>query len=407
MYTIVTRLEKDRSQEVLRRENAVEEGERNLRRVNENGGTLKMKKLMGSLMAVFVLASNSVYATEIDMLVNKLAEKNVISYGEARQIITETNEEVRKNMAAGKVETMPKWLQKLSIDGVIYADYYYNASAGVAPGSTDAFELTRVYLTVREQVSDRVNMRVTLEGAQPANTLWVKYAYAEYSDIFRGSNIRFGVIETPWISYEEGLWKNRFMAKVFPDNEGILNSADIGAALKGNILGKRVNYDAIVMNGEGYKTPEVNKYKDVAARVSVDLVEGLKLQTYGHLGTQGAPGVTQGDRNRTIAGFSYQWKDLSAMAYYLSTKDLAAQGSGYTAWATYWIIPQLSIVARYDFYDQNTGTPNNSWYRVIGGLVTPICQNVLMSIDVQTKNYESPVQGNNQIIYYTHMGLTF
>jgi len=76
-----------------------------------------MKKLLGLFLAAVVVASNSLYATEIDMLVNKLAEKGVISYGEAQQIITETNEEVRKNIAAGQVSTIPAWVQNIAMSG--------------------------------------------------------------------------------------------------------------------------------------------------------------------------------------------------------------------------------------------------------------------------------------------------
>ena len=369
-----------------------------------------MKRLLGSFLAVLVFAVNSVSATEIDMLVNKLAEKNVITYGEAQQIITETKEEVRKDMAEGKVETLPKWLQKLSVDGVIYADYFYNLTQGAAPASIDAFELTRLYLTVREQVSDRVKIRATLEGSEgtAANALWIKYAYAEYSDIFRGSNVRMGVIQTPWISYEEdNLWKNRFMAKVMVDNEGIMNSADVGVGISGNIAGKLINYDATVMNGEGYKTPEVSQYKDFAARESVRITDAWKVHAYEQAGWAGLTGTL---RNRDIVGFSYQPGDLNVVAYYLAGQDASVFKSGYSAYVIYninKIISGLSVVARYDFYDPDTNVSNNSWHRIIAGFVFPVSAGVMGGIDVQTKNFEDPSQGNDQTMIFTHLGVTF
>ncbi|MCX5781389.1 MAG: putative porin [Elusimicrobia bacterium] len=77
-----------------------------------------MKRVLWILISCIVLMSNKVsFASEIDMLVNKLAEKNLITYGEAQQIITESKETVRKEIAMGKAETMPAWIQNLSIKG--------------------------------------------------------------------------------------------------------------------------------------------------------------------------------------------------------------------------------------------------------------------------------------------------
>ena len=78
-----------------------------------------MKKFwkLSLLWSVLLVSSMFVQAGEIDMLVDTLAEKGVITFGEAQQIKTVTKEEIKKQMAEGKLNTVPAWVQNLSLKG--------------------------------------------------------------------------------------------------------------------------------------------------------------------------------------------------------------------------------------------------------------------------------------------------
>lgn len=371
-----------------------------------------MKKIKTVLAAVLMMSAGIAYAGETDVLINKLAEKGVITNIEAAQIKTETIEEAKKGLAKASVETLPKWLQKLSVSGVIFTDYFYNLTENAAPATIDAFELSRLYLTVKEQVSDRVSIRATLEGAQgtaATNAPWIKYAYFEYSDILPGATFRMGVIQTPWVAYEEdNLWKNRFMAKVMVDNEGKMSSADVGIGLKGHVIGKLIEYDLTAMNGEGYKAPEVAKDKDFAARESISIINGLKLHAFEQVGRSGVANPPA-ERNRTLLGLSFSQGDVNAAAYSFTGKDASVYSGGYSAYATYKLTPNLSLLARHDFFDPNTNSEvtKDSYHRVIAGLVIPVTHELTVGIDGQTKNFEDPSQGKDQAILYTHVAVNF
>ncbi|MEA3305396.1 MAG: putative porin [Candidatus Omnitrophota bacterium] len=56
-------------------------------------------------------------AGEIDILVKKLVEKGILTHGEARVILTETQEEIRKDMAKGTSKSVPEWVQKIKLKG--------------------------------------------------------------------------------------------------------------------------------------------------------------------------------------------------------------------------------------------------------------------------------------------------
>lgn len=68
-------------------------------------------------MLSLVFAKAISYAGDADMLINKLAEKGIITYGEAQQIMTETQEDSRKKLAQGSVNTLPAWIQNISMSG--------------------------------------------------------------------------------------------------------------------------------------------------------------------------------------------------------------------------------------------------------------------------------------------------
>ncbi|MCX7926867.1 MAG: putative porin, partial [Candidatus Omnitrophica bacterium] len=72
----------------------------------------------------------AVQAAEIDLLVEKLVEKGILSEGEAQQLLTETREEARREIAQGKNEVLPKWLQTTKFSGDLRIRYQGETKSG-------------------------------------------------------------------------------------------------------------------------------------------------------------------------------------------------------------------------------------------------------------------------------------
>lgn len=87
------------------------------------------KKIM--LALVLALAAAHVHAGEVAALANKLAEKGVITYGEAAQIITESEEETRALTAKGENAALPLWIQKMAITGDVRVRMQQDVSKAV------------------------------------------------------------------------------------------------------------------------------------------------------------------------------------------------------------------------------------------------------------------------------------
>lgn len=83
------------------------------------------KTFLLCLISLLVTA-NLAFAGEIDILLEKLVEKGVLSGAEAQQIKIETKETIKKEIAAGKSETLPSWLQNIKVKGDFRLRYQYN-----------------------------------------------------------------------------------------------------------------------------------------------------------------------------------------------------------------------------------------------------------------------------------------
>lgn len=89
-----------------------------------------MLKKMFLLIAGFLVTASVTAFADISSLTNLLAEKRIISYGEAQAIVTESKEEERLKLASGKSELVPAWVQNLSLKGDIRVrtQYDWNSS---------------------------------------------------------------------------------------------------------------------------------------------------------------------------------------------------------------------------------------------------------------------------------------
>ena len=73
--------------------------------------------------------------------------------------------------------------------------------------------------------------------------------------------MRLGIQQTPWVDFEEGIYRYRFQGTIFAEREGFLSSSDAGASFHYNF---RRNYGDVhvgVYNGENYNQAEANDQK--------------------------------------------------------------------------------------------------------------------------------------------------
>ena len=201
---------------------------------------------------------------------------------------------------------------QLDFSGVMFGNYQYRsdsaASAPLGGKHPNKFEIERVYLTFRMPVGEHASIRATSDIFQnTANgfyngwTVRLKYAYLQYDflrDIggMKGFNAlgRIGVLHTVLIDHVEGFWP-RYLSQTAVERNGFFSSSDLGVATSISLPHKFGEVYGTVTNGPGYTSAETDRFKDVAARVSLTpfgtqtgILKGVTVSPWAYKGYTGS-----------------------------------------------------------------------------------------------------------------------
>ena len=125
------------------------------------------------------------------------------------------------------------------VGGTLFADYTYTFApkASDAEGRSfnpNAFNVGRAYLNVTGQLNHLLAFRITpdivretgsgssLNGRMTVN---LKYGYVQLNLddwLWRGTYVRTGMMQTPYVDFEESIYRYRFQGTVFSEREGYL-----------------------------------------------------------------------------------------------------------------------------------------------------------------------------------------
>jgi Phosphate-selective porin O and P len=270
----------------------------------------------------------------------------------------------------------------IRVGAVIYPDYTFQTS----PETTDSdgnrihpnsFNVTRSYINITGNISRIVAFRLTPDVARetnPASSLSgslefrIKYAYAQFNLddwMTRGSYARFGIQQTPWLDYAEGIYRYRFQGTMFVEREGYFASADAGASLHYQLPSDFGDVHVGVFNGENYNKAEVNDQKALMVRATVRPLARGAAALRGIRGSvfyDADRYVKNADRTRFIAALNFEHAYVNAGIEYLDTNDRASgspadaevHGRGYSFWATPKTAKGWEALLRYDHLKPNT-----------------------------------------------------
>lgn len=263
--------------------------------------------------------------------------------------------------AFAQTATPPADAPSFKIGGVIFGDYTYTASSN--PVVRDAngneihpssFNISRAYINVTGNLNRYIAFRITpdivretgsgssIAGSQ---TYRLKFAYAQFNLdqwLTKGSWIRAGLNQTPWIDYEEQIYRYRFQGPIIVDREGFLFASDNGASFHYNFKGDYGDVHAGVYNGEGWARAEPNGEKALQIRAAVrpmpatPALHGLRLAAF-YDADHYAAGLP---RRRAIGQVTFEHPRANAGIDVLSATDrptftaAEAHAHGSSIWAT-------------------------------------------------------------------------
>ncbi|MBI3268375.1 MAG: hypothetical protein HYZ53_05085 [Planctomycetes bacterium] len=266
---------------------------------------------------------------------------------------------------AEKAPAAPSYPSAPQISGLVYAQYSMQlkdvhkvASDGGANSVTsdstngrDAqiFDITRAYLSIREDFAENTSGQLMLDAAGQRNpgdrngfgnfAVLLKLAFLEQRELWPDSTVQFGLVPLPWVPWEEGLYTYRMQGTIFSDREGYLAPVDFGLGVKGKLPSGHGDYHVTYINGEGFNKAEGQfrhsaevgapdsfdtKHKNVEARLSIrpfpesEYLKGLLLTEFIDYGYYAS---ARDIRVRNIAAVTYKYDCLTFMGQYLYASD--------------------------------------------------------------------------------------
>jgi hypothetical protein len=277
----------------------------------------------------------------------------------AGAVIISTAATAAAQVAPAPAPAPPDDTPSIRLGATLFLDYTVTTEPKTtdADGNTvtpSAFNVGRAYLNVTGQINHIVAFRVTPDIVRESGTgsalngsltYRLKYAYAQFNLddwMAHGSYARFGMQQTPFVDFMEGVYRYRFQGTIFEERDSYLSSSDAGASFHYNLRGNYGDVHGGFYNGENYNRVEVNDQKAFMVRGTVRplpghaTLRGLRLTGfYDHDAY-----VKDAERQRGIVAVTYEHPWLNASWDYFSARDQTRiinpdlDSHGYSAWVT-------------------------------------------------------------------------
>jgi hypothetical protein len=292
----------------------------------------------------------------------------------------------------------------------------------------NVFDVTRGYININGQLARNVRFRVTpdIRRATSDSTLAgslifrVKYAFVELDNLkAERSWVRFGAHQTPWLDFEEGINRYRVQGTMFSERENLIpGSSDFGVGYF-TPIGKYVDIQTGVYNGEGYAQTDVNKYKSAQGRLTLrplagrGIANGFRLSGFYSGGWYAADrprrlGIVMGSFEHTHLVTTVQYVKATENPSAIAPRNIRRKGSsgfieirqGLQGWAA---------LARVDYLDPDRSLLGNSQRRIIAGgaywFVWPRTSRIGLVVTNEQVHYDPAAArlNENRLLVQTHV----
>lgn len=294
------------------------------------------------------------------------------------------------------VQSQAPQTPQVTVSGVVYGQFLYQLKDSLGAGHQNAFSIQRAYVNVLGRFGGGVQTRLTTDIAPTGagnQQVRLKYAYLAWTPVNSSLTYKFGMIQLPYVDWEETLWDYRMQGAIAVDRNGYISSADVGAGVDGRWNNEQVNAQLAVFNGEGYSGGTGDNHKDAGVRVSFRVSPTNDASRVGGLRVTGYAGVGKAtggaDRNRFLGILSYKTQQVTLAGEFVATKDAAINGSILSGFGVYRFTGnKLAAIGRIDVLDPDTDTPDNQQTRVIAGLSYQAQPNFRVLADVDLLSFQ-------------------
>ncbi len=272
------------------------------------------------------------------------------------------------------------------IGGVTYFDF-------ISTEESSAFNFERQYFGYGGDISDKVSYKILFDvGRTELDTrlnVYLKKAQVNYKSSL--GKVNFGLIGMNTYAVQESNWGYRFIEKSAIDKNGFSSTADLGVGFSKSII-DNLNLSFQIVNGEGFKKPQGDKYHKIAFNATYG--EGNLNKNDGYnAGVVYTTENTDADPNTMTSlfgGFSGMGIRIGG-EYDMQT--IGGVNSNIVSVSTnYTVRDNIDVFVRYDIYDGDTSIDNDGENYLITGIVLTCDGGISVAPNVRTTTYEDETE---------------
>ena len=249
------------------------------------------------------------------------------------------------------------------IGGVTYFDF-------ISSDDSTAFNFQRQYFGYGGDISDQVSFKILFDVGRSDSdtrlTTYLKKAQVNYKSSFGKFN--FGLIGMNTYAVQESNWGYRFIGKSAIDKNKFSSTADFGVGFSKSLI-DNLNLSLLIVNGEGYKNPQGDKFQKIAFNATYGESNLIKNDGY-NAGLVYTTEQTDTDPNTMTSIFGgFAGMGLRLGGEYDMQTISGVNKNIISVSANYAIRDKIDIFARYDIYDGDISIDNDGENYLITGIV--------------------------------------
>ena len=306
---------------------------------------------------------------------------------------------------------MKKILFVLSITGLMFAEgkiggvTYFDFSSS---DDSNAFNFQRQYFGYGGDVSEKVSYKILFDVGRTNNkelftwfvkgddslkvtedtrlVTYLKKAQINYKSSF--GNFNFGLIGMNTYGMQEKNWGYRFLEKSAIDKYGFSATADIGVGFSRSLM-DNLNLSLQIVNGEGFKKPQGDKFQKIAFNAIYGERNLSKNGGYnaGAVYTTESTDADPTTMTSLFGGFAGMGLRIGG-EYDIQTEG-NVESNIVSISANYAVRDNIDIFARYDMVDDNDDINKNGKNYLITGIVLTCDGGISIAPNLRMTNYEN------------------
>jgi len=286
---------------------------------------------------------------------------------------------------------------RLAVDGKIGGITYFDYTK---TEDKSAFNFNRQYFSYTGEDAENINYKIIFdigrinkivdtEGKDTEDTrlvAFLKKAQIDYKTSF--GKVSMGLIGTNTYGVQENNWGYRFIEKSSIDLYKYSSTADIGIGFSRSLI-DNLNMSLQVVNGEGFKQPQLDKYHKISLNTTYGERRLNKNDGY-NTGIVYSTEATDGDPTNMISAFGgFAGMGLRIGAEYDMLTIGSTESSIISVSANYSFMDNKDIFFRYDIYDGDTSVEEDGSSYIITGILLSCGNGLSVAPNMRIESFEN------------------